>query len=71
MSNNQETIADIVAEWRESAKRCKASEEKNEAFYSLADMAMIKMECADRIEAAWKRERDHLLNEIANAAAGY
>ena len=61
MSEKNEMIEDIVAEIRGTSILSIKFHNAENAHY----LALL----AQRIEEAWKLERDHLLNEIANAAA--
>lgn len=58
MENENETIPDIVADMRYGTILKHRTDHELLALY------------ADRIEAAWQRERQHLLKAVQDAAAG-
>ena len=60
----QETIADIIAEMRDEAARADM-----EQGYSLDDAAEMMREFASRFEAAWKRERQMIIDEANDDTA--
>lgn len=55
MASENETVADIIAEMRRGTKL--------QGYWSSSDLNEILIYNADRIEAAWKRERDRLMSE--------
>ena len=71
MAQERETLADILAEWRDCIEAANPTVWNDARIAGLVKTTKAQqLAYLDRIEAAWKREREHLLNEIANAAAG-
>lgn len=63
MASENETIADIIAEVRRNAE---SSQMGHKSF--LAPRAAYWRRLAARLEAAWQRERQHLLKAVQDAA---
>ena len=57
MREENETVADIVAEWRKCYTGMSDYKRMTMTFKTFRHMVL------DRIEAAWKREREEILTE--------
>lgn len=70
MANTNETIPEILAEIGEKSDFCH-NNILSKGWEDWEHMHEWLLNLRRRIDTAWTRERNHLLNEIANAAAGY
>ncbi len=71
MSENNETIADIVAAMREMSKVSENFAERfsNPCLRTAMEMeAKMRKSLADRIESAWKREEEHAVEHATSHA---